>query len=576
MKFIEFDAQKCDACFKCLRVCPTKAISFTKHSRTIIDDQCIKCGLCHMQCENGALTIKLDIHTVKSLVKSGKKVVASVAPSFAGAFKLTSPLQMATALKKIGFFAVEETARGAEIVSLEYEKVIAAGKKPNLITSCCPASNTLIEHYYAEAVEQVIPVVSPMIAHGYDIKSRYGSTTHTVFIGPCLAKKAEAVSYTGSIDAVITFRELEKWFMEEKVVLSELEAQPFETPSTKRGKAYPLGGSLWKKDLNTRINPDYKYIHVDGIEACTDFLKSITSGDITGFCAELNICPHSCINGPDMPVQAPKLYKRLSLLNAYVEQGTNAPTEIDDILPSTLTAGQLKHTFIAKASCLPMVNDDSVYEVLVEMGKYTKQDQLNCGACGYDTCYDKAIAVSKGYSDINMCMDTLRKKAESMQSIIFDTSPNAICILDADLRILEVNPAFNRLFNASKIKLTYWPIAALIDDAIIDDIKLPESEHLSKKMSVESIDKTFIANVIKIFDGKNYVGIFTDITDSEKNRRELERVKLETLTTCQEVIDHQMRVAQEIASLLGETTAETKIGLNKLKKLVLSEGGSSL
>ena len=574
MKFIEFDVQKCDSCFKCLRVCPTKAISFTKQSRTIIDDLCIKCGLCHMQCENGALTIRLDINSVRSLVKSGKKVVASIAPSFAGAFKYNHPYQMATALKKLGFYAVEETARGAEIVSLAYEKVISEGKHPNLITSCCPSSNTLIEHYYTDAIDQVIPVVSPMIAHGYDLKIRYGEKTHTVFIGPCLAKKAEAISYTGSIDSVITFHELEKWFAEEKIDLFELESQPFDTPSTKRGKAYPLGGSLWKKDLNSRINPDYKYIHVDGIEACTSFLKSVATGEISGFCAELNICPHSCINGPDMPEQAPQLYKRLSKLNDYVNIVTLDSNTPDEIEPTLLSEKQLKHIFVAKNSRKQVVNDDFVYEVLIEMGKYTKQDQLNCGACGYATCYDKAVAVSNGYSDINMCMDTLRKKAESMQSIIFDTSPNAICILDSELRILEVNPAFHRLFNATKIKLTHWPIAALIDDGILDEIKQPDVLHLSKTMTVESINRTFIANVIKIFDGKNFVGIFTDITDSEKNRQELERVKLETLTTCQEVIDHQMRVAQEIASLLGETTAETKIGLNKLKKLVLSEGGN--
>jgi uncharacterized Fe-S cluster-containing protein len=207
------------------------------------------------------------------------------------------------------------------------------------------------------------------------------------------------------------------------------------------------------------------------------------------------------------------------------------------------------------------------------MGKYTVQDQLNCGACGYSTCYDKAVAVSKGHSDINMCLDSLKKKAESMQSIIFDTSPNAICILDSELRILEVNPAFHKLFNSSRIKLTHWPIGAIVDDPIINEIMVPDVNHISQKITVESIEKTFFANMIRIFDGNNYVGIFTDITDSEKNRKELEKMKVETLTTCQEVIEHQMRVAQEIASLLGETTAETKIGLNKLKKLVLSDGG---
>ncbi len=287
----------------------------------------------------------------------------------------------------------------------------------------------------------------------------------------------------------------------------------------------------------------------------------------------MNICPNSCINGPNMPEKAPSLYKRLSLLNKYVDESLLSQNDVVEIEPITVTHEQLHHKFQSKATALCPINEDAIYSVLMEMGKYTVQDQLNCGACGYSTCYDKAVAVSKGHSDINMCLDSLKKKAESMQSIIFDTSPNAICILDSELRILEVNPAFHKLFNSSRIKLTHWPIGAIVDDPIINEIMIPDVNHISQKITVESIEKTFFANMIRIFDGNNYVGIFTDITDSEKNRKELEKMKVETLTTCQEVIEHQMRVAQEIASLLGETTAETKIGLNKLKKLVLSDGG---
>lgn len=207
------------------------------------------------------------------------------------------------------------------------------------------------------------------------------------------------------------------------------------------------------------------------------------------------------------------------------------------------------------------------------MEKYTEKDQLNCGACGYATCYDKAVAISRGFSDVNMCLDTLRRKAESLQSIIFENSPNAICILDGTLRIQEVNPSFNKLLNASKIKLTHWPIAALVDDPIFEEIVAGDSTHLSKKIYLPSILRTFYSNVVKLNNGKIYVVILTDITEYENSKEEFERVKAETLITCQEVIDKQMRIAQEIASILGETTAETKMGLNKLKKLVLTNGG---
>ena len=570
MKFIDFDVNKCDECFKCLRACPTKAIAFTRNRRHIIDELCIKCGLCQLECPQDALTIKLDLQAVKNAIMAGKRVVASIAPSFAGAFPISRPGQMPSALKELGFYSIEETARGAEIVSELYEKDIKESKAKNIITSCCPSSNDLIRRYYPSVLPYVIPVVSPMLAHGFDLKERYGKEAMVVFIGPCLAKKAEAMEIAGSIDAVITFKELEKWFSETGIEIEKCDVISFDTPTSKRGKAYPLGGSLWKKDLETRINPKYQYIHIDGIENCKTFLSSLASGQLSGYCVELNICTNSCINGPDMPKASGNVYQRRDQLRQYVVQSSDEK----GFVPVTVDIEHFRRGFAEQEISHPKINDHQVSEVLIEMGKYTDKDQLNCGACGYSSCYDKAIAIVKGYSSIDMCLDRLRHKAESLQAIIFDNSPNAICILDSECRIQEVNPAFNNIFNASKIKLTYWPIAAFIDDPIFDEITHTKQYRLSKKIYVPDVSRTFFSNVVSIQGGNILVGIFTDITDAEHSKDELQRVKEETLITCQEVIEKQMRVAQEIASLLGETTADTKIGLNKLKKLVLTNGGN--
>lgn len=569
MKFIEFDVTKCDECFKCLRACPTKAIAFTKNHRHIIDDLCIKCGMCQLHCPQEALSIKLDLQYVKNAILSGQKVVASIAPSFAGAYPLEHMGQMAYGLKKLGFYKVEETARGAEIISERYEERIGEGKLENIITSCCPSSNDLIQRYYPEVIPYVIPVVSPMLAHGFDLKERYGEDAIVVFIGPCLAKKAEAVEIANSVDAVITFKELEKWFLETDLDLSKCPVEHFDTPSSKRGKAYPLGGSLWKNDLETRINPQYQYIHIDGIDHCKEFLNSLKNGEISGYCAELNICSNSCINGPDMPKASGNVYKRRDRLKNYVTQSEDEKIYV----PVTLDVNHFNRSFKVKEIANPSISEHQIAEVLVEMGKYTDKDQLNCGACGYVSCYEKAVAIVKGHSSIDMCLDRLRHKAESLQAIIFDNSPNAICILDSERRIQEVNPAFNTIFNASKIKLTYWPIAAFVDDPIFDDILDNHQYHLSKKIYVPEVQRTFFSNVVSIQGGNILVGIFTDITEAEHSKEELERVKQETMITCQLVIEKQMRVAQEIASLLGETTADTKVGLNKLRKLVLNNGG---
>jgi len=575
MKFIEFDSKKCDTCFKCLRVCPTKAIAFSGIKRHIINDLCISCGLCQAHCAPGALKIHLDINRVKTAIKSGKKVVASLAPSFVGGFELSDAGSMVTALKKIGFHQVEETAHGAEIISRHYENEIENSNKKNIITSCCPSANYLIERYYPDAVESVIPVVSPMLAHGLDLKRRLGEDAYVVFIGPCLAKKAEAVDIEGAIDAVITFTELDAWFKSENMNLNELEKQEFDHPVSRRGRAYPLGGSLWKSDLKTRINPKYRYIHVDGIDSCKSFLKAVVDGKVEGYCAEINICSGSCLNGPDMPENAPSFYERQSRITTYVDHAKCLSDHMKTCTEENLIHMELDvyRDFIAKPIQLSVPNEEAIVEILMRMGKYSGQDQLNCGACGYTTCHDKAVAVFHGYSDVEMCMDALKQKAESLQSIIFENSPNAICILDEEQRIHEVNPSFHNIFNEQKIKLTKWPIYAIMNDDIFKELSDSEDNRISRKIYMDMVDKYFYCNVVKLDDGALYVGIFTDITAAERSRNELDRVKEETVTTCQAVIDKQMRVAQEIASLLGETTAETKIGLNELKRIVLNDNG---
>lgn len=569
MEFLKFDDKKCDLCFKCLRVCPTKAIAFSDHKRHIIDDLCIKCGLCQASCPHGALSISFDLPTVKQAILKSNKVVVSIAPSFIGAFDLDEPGKMATGLRELGFSIIEETAFGAEMVSEYYEEVIGKGNMTNIITSCCPSANYLIERNYPNAIDAVIPVVSPMVAHGRSLKERYGEDCYVVFIGPCLAKKAEGVDFKQDIDAVITFSELDGWFYEKNIKLQDLETSKFDVPVSKRGKAYPQGGALFTKDMIGKIKSDYRYIHVDGIEECENFLSAVAHGDIKGYCAEINICEGSCINGPDMPSCSPNYFKRLQ----KIQHAVSKTTPDNDIKQVEAHKIDLMRSFNEKVVSMKQPTQGEVESILLEMGKYSEADQLNCNACGYSSCYDKAVAVFQGHSDIDMCLDTLRKKAESLQSIIFENSPNAICILDQEQRIIEVNPSFDRLFNEQFTKLKDWPICALIPDDLFLEMDKSEETRISRKAYFDTLDRYFYANIVKLEADNVYVGIFTDITAAEKRSQDMTRMKEETVNACQEVIENQMRVAQEIASLLGETTAETKIGLNKLKSIVLDDNG---
>jgi iron only hydrogenase large subunit-like protein len=565
MQFIEFDKEKCDSCYKCLRVCPTKAISFNKQERKILDDKCIKCGLCQAHCPQGALTIKSSIDRVKASIKAGNKVAISIAPSYMGAFEMTHPDQMATALKKLGFHIIEETSVGAEVVAKSYEHYIKENAIENIITTCCPSATYYIENNYPELIPYMIPVVSPMVAHGRSLKKRCGEEAMVVFIGPCLAKMAEAKELVGAIDEVITFDDLYKWFEEEKIDLKELEKGTFNRYGTKRSKAFPLG-----VDLDIHESVKYKVLRVDGIDDCEIALDDLKKEALTGYLIEINICDGGCMNGPEMPKNNRSRFQREMFMKDFIKEKKTSNNQQDEYPTNEII---VKRTFECKKKEQGAIDDKIIKDILLQMGKYNQQDELNCGACGYKTCLEKATAVYYGHSDVQNCLAYLRAKAENMHSVMIENSPNGVCIIDRDLFIVENNKSFDNLFNDMDMKLTGMPIFTFFKEELFAKALAEKKTIRNQKMYVELVDKHFIINIVYLEKEEMLLAFFTDITDIEKKKSELEMVKKETLLKTQEVIEKQMRVAQEIASLLGETTAETKMSLNSLKDLVLSDEG---
>ncbi|MBN2220868.1 MAG: hydrogenase, partial [Vallitaleaceae bacterium] len=426
-------------------------------------------------------------------------------------------------------------------------------------------------------ISYVIPVVSPMIAHGKSIKKRYGEEAKVVFIGPCLAKMAEAEELEGAVDVVLTFEELDKMLQSKGKKIYEYEEQAFDTLSSQRGKAFPLGGSL--RDSYNRIRKDgeYRYIHADGIESCKEIFDEMRSGHLENCCVEINICEGSCINGPDMPKNDLGRFAREMYMREYSKEKAQRTEELKSRKQAQLKEGinieDLRREFQDKQMKRVEPNHEMISQILRNTGKYQKQDELNCGACGYKTCYDKAKAVYYGYSDVETCLPYLRKKAESMQSVMIENSPNAIVLLDKELTIKEVNPGFLRAFNPMNLPVSEMPIALFVQDKVFDKAIGEKKSILNEKVFVADLKRYFLVNLIYLEENQQLLGFFTDISIDEKRQQEFNRVKEETLRKTQEVIDKQMRVAQEIASLLGETTAETKMSLKSLNELVLKDRG---
>ncbi len=569
MKFINFETEKCDDCYKCLRSCPTKAIVIKEKKHDIADDLCIKCGMCQEVCPQNALTIKSELSKVRTAINSGKKVVASIAPAFAGAFDIDNPLSIVTALKELGFDQVEETGVGAEITSKAFHDTLHSSDLPNLITSCCPSANYLIEQYYPSLTPYILPYVSPMVAHGKLMRRRYGTDIYIVFIGPCMAKKAEAEEFQHSttIDAVLTFEELEEWFNAESINLETLSPSDFSVMSTKRGGLYPTGSSLLNADLKTRFQSKYKVTKVNGIDNCIELLDVMKKGLLQNYCVEMCICNNSCLSGPGMTKNIENSIERKIKLHQYVD---NLPfaSESDTIEGVDIN---IHKTYLSKTVPHKTPTREELWSILNEIGKTEEADLLNCSACGYKTCYDKAEAVYNGMSDVHMCLPYLRDKAESLSTTIFNHSPNLIVIVDREYQIKEANPAFMKTFLRKSADIRNLPVTLFMSEHKFEEIFSNGENILRRKERYEDIEKTFYESLIYLEDEDVVICILMDISAVESKQQELTRVKAQTLTSCQEVINKQMRVAQEIASLLGETTAETKVNLNRLKDLVIGE-----
>lgn len=559
LKYLEFKEAKCKNCYKCLKNCPVKAIRIEENQAKIIEDRCILCGRCTLICPQNAKKVHSELEDVKELLKNNK-VVASVAPSFISSFNVSGFESLCEALKQVGFEYAEETARGAEIVVNKYEELLKEKKYKNFITSCCPAVNNMISLYYPNALKYLAPVDSPAIAHAKILKKE-NPDYKIVFIGPCIAKKKE-LKESGLVDGVLTFEDLLKLFEEEKIDIKEFEGK--DEVTWNKARFFPISRGVIKSFK--KLADGYEYIAIDGAERCKETLAEIDN--LENVFLELNICQSSCINGPcslnkdNTAIIANSKIRNYVRNNSLTNNAANVKDEEVDI----------SHEYKEEKLHSIEPTEEQIKEVLAKTGKFTKEDELNCGACGYSTCREKAWAVLNGYADVEMCLPYMRERAENMSYEIIQNSPNGIVVIDKDFNIIDINGKAKSLLGIKGFK----PKNACVLDYINDSVDFVEA--LAKQKNVYSkqikIEKTNCYVELSISYMKNHnmmFAIMKDITEAVNYDEKLKEVKLETVAATDEVIKKQMRVAQEIASLLGETTAEAKVALVKLRKALSDE-----
>ncbi len=567
MKVIDFKDAKCRHCYKCVRNCAVKAIAVQNEQARILQEQCINCGHCLEVCPQNAKTFASDLERVQGYLRQGFKTVISIAPSYLGVLDFETPGQIVDALLRLGFSEVRETAEGAALVTDEYKKLMREKKMPNIITTCCPSMNDLVEKYYPECTKYMAPVVSPMIAHGRYIKKLYGNDAKVVFLGPCIAKKQEAVGderIFGAVDAILTFEELADWLEAEGINIYECEEIPFANPNPEVNRLYPIDGGVIMSVVADKDMNSYQKVQLNGLDNCMEMLECLKNGEIDNCFIEANVCEGGCVKGPASAKW------NTSYVKARIKIEKDASYQTASELPD-MNGEELSRTFENRSVAVKTPSEEDIQKILKETGKYSKNDELNCGACGYQTCREKAIAVFNGKAENCMCLPYALMQSESMSNVVLDVTPDIILIVDSELRIRECNKRAQELLGVGKEEALQRYIFEFMEASDIEETFQTKQSVYNTKIKMEHERLTMRRTIVYIEDMDYVLVTFHDITSEEKMKEQHYKFKVETMEIAQKVIDKQMMVAQEIAGLLGETTAETKVTMTKLRDSILED-----
>lgn len=405
---------RCRVCYTCVRECPVKAIKIINGQAEVISSRCIGCGNCTKVCSQGAKAFIDTTNGVNELLGSSEKAVAMIAPSFAAEFSEIADYKILIGmLRRLGFHHVVEVGFGADLVAQEYKKVMDDPDGEKTISSDCPAIAYYVRHYHPELTNSLAPIVSPMVAMVRVVKKKYGNDVRTVFIGPCIAKKAES----SEVDHVITFKELRQMFAKFGIRPEGSEPSDFDPPKAGRAAIFPVTRgklhSINKSDniCNENIIVASGRIHFR--EAIKEFEEDLNRSQHL----EL-LCCEGCIMGPGM-TSANKIFTKTTNIRNYVReklQNFNKEEwkkEFDEAKTLDFSAN-----FAPADRRIPKPSTEAIAEVLKNIGKNSAEDHLNCGACGYDTCIEHAIAIVEGLAETEMCLPyTIEKLHHSIKDL---------------------------------------------------------------------------------------------------------------------------------------------------------------
>lgn len=548
---------ECQDCYKCLRICSVKAIRIENGRASVIEDRCISCGSCINVCPAEAKRTRDDTFPVKEALKNNKRVTVSLAPSYLAEFDEWEISSLISAIKNLGFFGVSETALGAERVSEEAAELTRKNPEKNYISSACPAVVEYISRYAPKLIDSLTPIASPLRAHCRMLREEFGEDTLIVFFGPCAAKKVEASSGEEGLLASLTFKDLRRWFKEEGIDPGSIkpESSPLFIPErAARGSLYPFEGGMLtgiKSGCGTSDKKSMSFSGLDTLISVIDELESSTSD--RGLFLELLACAGGCVNGPLMNKPSSLLGGRLRVMDKTEEFREGSISKASDISASftLLPVSEKKYS------------EEEVREVLNKSGKLRKEDELNCGGCGYNSCREFAYAVIEENAETEMCVTYMRKLAQKKANKLIMSIPSAVLIAGKDMKIIECNRNFAKI-SGPEIEEIYESNGNLTG-ALLDKV-LPISNLIShvlksseeiKNKDIRINNRIYSVSVFLIEEGEIAGCILNDITEPSIKKEEI-------IKRARNVVRNNLETVQKIACLLGENAAETEISLSSI------------
>jgi len=549
---------RCQDCYKCVRECPVKAIQVVDDSAAVMPERCVYCGTCVNVCPVGAKKVRDDLGRAKLLLKRKERVVASLAPSFVAEFPGIEAGRMVRALRTLGFWAVSETALGAEEVSAACAVELEKGGPGAYLSTACPTVVELIRRYHADQIPSLTRLLSPLMAHCKLLQREYGEDIGIVFIGPCISKKLEADARPELLDVALTFADLDRWLEERGIDPATepfTEADAFMPQSAQDGALYPADGGMNRGIAHRRNTEGVKFMSFSGIHYLQEAMEGLRTHELKQkLFLELLACEGGCVNGPQASKSCGTALKWLQVLDYAPEPKLPLPELSLDLAAET------------SPDPVPQFHHEAVeiLRALRRLGKTTPEDELNCGGCGYDSCRKLAEALLEGRAEPNMCVSYMRKLAMNKANALIRSMPAGVVIADENLFIIECNRRFAETLggdtpdvfdakpgmNGADLAKVAPELRGLFDRGL-------EQEVDALRKDVRVGDRILRLTVFTVELGRIVGGVLQDITEPAVQREQI-------IQQAQEVIRKNVTTVQQIAFLLGENAAETEMMLNSL------------